>query len=282
MQICVLELNLPPTDLPFSRLPSMGWSTPQSMRIANVRRQLRTGMTRGANPRALEPSERDALEAEEAAYKVKVKNRVVTRLVEAVGEAAVDIKNHTAETVEASTAGVKRAFVETFCPQPQPGASTKEQLDAYKTRHRGELTVVAALRKKLAEEKAKPKPKRAAAKKAASAGGSASAGSAAKVLPPAGKKRLCGALCMGAKQKPGKPCRKPFPCRFHPEVAAAPANAEEVEPAAVEIAEIAPAAAEIAEIEPAAVEIAGDALSDDESRAELVEETGAGLRGFPT
>ena len=133
-----------------------------SVRIANVRRQLLTGMTRGANPRALEPSERADLEAESAAYKVKMQSKTVTRFVKAVGEAAADIKQHTAETVEASAAGVKRTFMETFCPLPQPDASTKEQLDAYKTRHRGELTVVAALRKKLAEEKAKPKPKRAA------------------------------------------------------------------------------------------------------------------------
>ena len=171
----------------------------------------------------------------------------------------MDIKNHTAETVEASASGVKQAFVETFCPQPQPGASTKEQLDAYKTRRRGELTVVAGLRKKLAEEKTQPKPKRAAAKKAASAEGSAPAGSAAKVLPPAGEKRLCGALCLGAKQKPGKTCRKPFPCRFHAAVK------EEVAPAAEEGER---------------QYLAGDASSDDESRrniAELVAETEAAI-----
>ena len=128
-ECCVLRLNLPPNS-PFIRLPIMGWSTPQSERIANVRRQLRTGMTRGANPRALEPSERADLEAEDAAYRVKVKDRVVTRFAKAVGEAAVDIKRHTTETVVTEAAGVKRTFVETFCPLPHPDASAKEHLDA--------------------------------------------------------------------------------------------------------------------------------------------------------
>ena len=154
-------------------------------RIKNVRRQLRTKMTRGANPRPLTAEELTALEAEDAEYK---KTTVLTRFraqvevevdraVEAVGAAATstnaaivnsrdDVKQHVTEAVKG--VGAKRALEEIFCPTAPEGASTQQLLDAHNARHRADLLVGAALRKKRAEEKALEKdlPKKAVAKKA--------------------------------------------------------------------------------------------------------------------
>ena len=169
-------------------------------------------------------------------------DRVIAGTKAAVAEAVVQVKD---------------CFKESFCPEVSTTAPAKERLDALKARHSIERGLMAQLRKEAAEDRARPKPRRAAAKvetaepkepkgkkraiSASTATSSTGDGEVANLDAPVpvekrtNPKRLCGALCRGTKQKPGKTCRKPFPCMFHP-VAAAP----EIEPAAAPMDEETP------------------------------------------
>ena len=193
--------------------------TPQQRQLANIRLELRSGKTRGVNPRVLTPEEVRARELR----RDDLISRMVGRVNAHTTAEADRVIAGTKAVVAEAAVQVKDCFKESFCLEVRKGASAKERLDAIKTRQSVERGLMVQLRKEAAEERAQPKPRRAAVKagKASSSGGEvkvekASSGGREIVAEPAEAKRVCSELCRGTKQRPGKRCRvTTLPCRFH-------------------------------------------------------------------
>ena len=217
--------------------------------------ELKTRMTRGSSPRPLTPDEIKTREAMRDALVTRMAIRVNTHTTTEIERCIGTVNNHTAGVVAEAVGQVKDCFKESFCPEVSTTAPATERLAALKARHSIERGLMVQLRKEAAEDRARPKPRRAAVKvettepkepkgKKRATSASTAANSTATSSTGDGEvatfdapvpvekrtnpKRLCGALCRGAKQKPGKTCRKPFPCMFHP-VAAAPGPREDLD-----------------------------------------------------
>jgi len=128
--------------------------------------------------------------------------------------------NRTIGAVNAHTSAVLKQAV---CPDLPPDASEQEELDALRARQKAIGARMAVLRGRTAAAKKEERDERPARKlvekhaakrdreveKAAEKAVAKEEKAAARVV--------CGAMCRGTKQKPGKLCKQRMPCRHHPD-----------------------------------------------------------------
>ena len=115
----------------------MGKNSAESIRIENVRKQLRVGKTRGGLD--LTPEQIEDLNRQLNDYKAGLKTRIAARVnahtTTEVDRTIATVNNHMAGVVAEAVVQVKGCFKESFCPEVSGTAPAKERLDALKARH---------------------------------------------------------------------------------------------------------------------------------------------------
>ena len=229
-------------------------------RLYKINLQLKSRRTRGSQPRALEAAEITALEQRRDEIMAHRKpGRAVAKVNAHTSAEADRVNAHTASVVAGAVADVKQSSMQTFCPAVAASASPKQKVRALKARHNIERGLIAQLQQEAREEAellkkskleagAKPRPKRAAAKAPAATKAPAAAKAPAATKTSASSssagptdarpvKRLCGAPCVGTRNRAGdRFCKQPCPCRHH-KVAVPAAEVAEPEVAVPEFAE---------------------------------------------
>ena len=206
----------------------MGKNSAESIRIENVRKQLRVGKTRGGLD--LTPEQTEDLNRQLLDYKTGLKNRIATRVNTHTTAEADRVITGVNTTIASAETSIKRSFVQTFCPEVAADAAPKDKIRALKARHSVERGLIAQLqaedRSLTAAAKAAPKTRKSSSTAAASSSSTAVSSTAASSTEPLvvakakeskPERELCGALCCGYCKASGerKTCKKVRPCRFH-------------------------------------------------------------------
>ena len=214
-----MSLQPSPPTAPHCLLPALsnmvggGPVTLVQRKLQNLRLELKTGKTRGANPRALTPEEIQARELRRDDLVSRMTSRINAHATAEADRSIGAVNEHTSGVVVAEAVGVKQAFVRTFCPELPVGAPAKEQLRLMKVRRDVERGVMSQLQGQARAEALEKKTSKASS---SGGGGKQRETVTEAVAEEIGGKRVCGELCRGTKQKPGKRCRVTnLPCRFH-------------------------------------------------------------------
>ena len=122
----------------------VGRTSPQSRKIANIRLQLKTGMTRGPNPRPLTGEEINALKQRHdvLAERIRPSSRIMAHTTVEIDRSIDAINTHTSKVVK-----------QALCPDIATDATAEEELDALRARQRATQSRMGVLRTAVAKKK---------------------------------------------------------------------------------------------------------------------------------